>query len=95
MINCRSLACAVILMAAVVQPVIACTQGESDNKSREVIMAMVDIRLRDPAKATVAERKFDRAMQQTLKPATTSADRQASTDAFCAALDEIMADLRR
>lgn len=90
--SCRFAAAALFLAAFIVPARAACTQGESEDKVRAAIYAMTDMHARNPAKAEVAKKKIDQALDEALKPA---ANNQAATDKLCKDMDEILAELRR
>ncbi len=86
---------AAALLGGLACPALACTQGESEDKVREAIYAMADLQQKNPAKAAAAKEKIDRALDESLQPASTTQARQAATAKLCKAMDEVLADLRR
>ncbi len=83
-------ACALIPLAS--PAAFACTQQESEEKMRDVIHRMIDLKDRDAAKVKPIEQRFNAALDATLRP---SANLQASLDAFCKELDALLPMLRR
>jgi hypothetical protein len=88
---CR-LAYVALFLAAIMSPAAACTQGESEDKMRDAIYAVEDLRVSNPAKAASAAKKINQALEETLQP---SSNPQVATDRLCKALDEVLAELRR
>ncbi len=91
----RLLIAGLIIFASAAQLKADCTQGESEDKVREVITAATDIHARNPAKAEAALNKIEQALDESLKPRQPTQDMQAATNKLCKDIDEILAGLRR